>query len=88
MEGLRKFRVWNHQIEQWTDGFVHFYRPKNESITVTTNLDMLARVLIMKTRTEYINHESPQFRKWLNQVKLRDVSVLSPAYKKWADLPA
>lgn len=83
MEGIRKFRVWNHQIEQWTDGFVHFNLPKNDSIRSETNMDMLARVLIMKNRASYSNHQSPQFRKWLNQVKLREVSELSPEYKKW-----
>ena len=83
MEGIRQFRVWNHQINQWTDGFVHFSRPKNESIREATNLDILGRVLIMKNRTDFAGHDSPNFRKWLNQVKRRNVSIESPLYEKW-----
>jgi hypothetical protein len=84
MEGIRKFRVWNYQIDQWTDGFVHFSRPKNDSITEFTNFDVLARVLIMKNRIEFNGHCSPNFRKWLDQVKQREeVSVISPEFKNW-----
>ena len=86
MEGIRQFRVWNHQINQWTDGFVHFNRPKNEMIREATNLDILGRVLIMKSRTDFAGHDSPHFRKWLNQVKKRKVSVKSPAYEKWLSI--
>lgn len=86
MEGLRKFRVWNYQINQWTDGFIHFSRPKNDSITEKTNFEILGRVLIMKNKIEYTNHVSPQFQKWLQQVKRRNVSIQSPEYKEWINI--
>lgn len=86
MEGIRQFRVWNYQINQWTDGFVHFNSPKNESIREVTNFDILGRVLIMKNRTEFAGHFSPNFMKWLNEVKKREVSVISPAYEQWLNI--
>ncbi len=86
MEEVRQFRAWNYQMDKWTDGFVHFSRPKNESIREFTNLDILGRVLVMKNRLEFSGHDSPQFRKWLNQIKSRKVSILSPEYKKWLNV--
>ncbi len=83
MEAIRQFRVWNYQVDKWTDGFVHFSLPKNDMIIEKTNLDILGRVLIMKNRNEFSGHESPQFKKWLKQIKIRNVSVQSPEYKKW-----
>jgi hypothetical protein len=86
MEAIRQFRVWNYQMDRWTDGFVHSARPKNESIREFTNLDILGRVLIMKNRTEFSGHDSPNFRIWLNQVKKREVSILSPGYNEWLNI--
>jgi hypothetical protein len=83
MEGLRKFRVWNYQLDQWTDGFVHFSRPKNESIRESVNFDILGRVLILKNQSEFAGHNSPEFKKWLNHVKLRKVATDSPSMNEW-----
>jgi hypothetical protein len=83
MEAIRQFRVWNYQMDRWTDGFVHFALPKNDMIIEKTNLDILGRVLVMKNRNDFSGHDAPQFKKWLQQIKSRTVSVQSPEYKKW-----
>jgi hypothetical protein len=83
MIGLRKFRVWNHQINRWTDGFVHYSIPKNEMIREKSNLEIIQQVLFLKNKSEYQAHHSPQFQNWLKQVKLREVSETSPEYQNW-----
>ncbi len=86
MLDLKKFRVWNYQINRWTDGFVHYSLPKNELIRESTNFEILGRVLVLKTKTAYKAHQSPSFKIWLKQVKMREVSEQSPEYQSWLTL--